>query len=359
LFAAARRHTLKMEENRMTSPQSHMLSEAQDAPNRVRELLASEPERFADLGRRLRDLDPAVVGTVARGSSDHAARYAAYLIPQCTGKVVASIPPSVVTILNARLRLKGQFVLSLSQSGGSPDLNATQARAREGGALTAALVNVADSPLARSAEVFLDQKAGPEKSITATKSVLCTLAGIARLTAEWSQDAALLRALALLPDALHEAAASGTGYDANILHGVKHAFILSRGLGYGAATEVALKLKETCGVHAEAFSTAEVRHGPREIVNKDYLIIALALPGSGAADVLSAANEMKAQGARTLIVGQPGTGQSFALPKLPDDRLAPLAALQVLYPWIARAAQALGRDPDKPKTLLSKVIKTT
>lgn len=338
---------------------SQMLLEAQDAPNRVRELLTTDKGVYAELGSRLRDLDPAVVATIARGSSDHAAGYAAYLIPQCTGKVVASLPPSVVTVLNARLRLKGQFVLSLSQSGGSPDLNNTQARAREGGALTAALVNVADSPLAKSAEIFLDQKAGPEKSITATKSVLCTLAGIARLTAEWAQDAALLKALPLLPEALAEAAASGASYDDQLLQGVKHAFVLSRALGYGAATEVALKLKETCGVHAEAFSTAEVRHGPREIVNKEYLVIALALPGSGDADVLAAAGEMKAQGARVLVVGQPGTGQSFALPALPDNRLAPLAALQLLYPWIARAAVALGRNPDKPKTLASKVIKTT
>ena len=336
-----------------------MLLEAQEAPNRVRDLLLSDSALYADLGRRLRDLDPAVVATIARGSSDHAASYAAYLIPQCTGKVVASLAPSVVTVLNARLRLQGQFVFSLSQSGGSPDLNHTQARAREGGALTAALVNVANSPLAQNAEIFLDQKAGPENSITATKSVLCTLAGIARLAAEWAQDAALLRALPLLPEALHEASVSGSHYDEQLLLGVKHAFVLSRALGFGAASEVALKLKETCGLHAEAFSAAEVRHGPREIVNKDYLVIALALPGSGQAHVLAAAAEMKAQGARVLVVGQPGSGQNFALPPLPDDRLAPLAALQLLYPWIARAAAALGRDPDKPKTLLNKVIKTT
>ena len=342
----------------MTLPPSQMLLEAEDAPNRVAELLAKDAEIYFALGARLRELDPAVVGTIARGSSDHAAGYAAYLIPQCTGRVVASIPPSVVTVLNARLRLKGQFVLALSQSGGSPDLYNAQERAREGGALTAALVNEAGSPLARSAEIFLPQRAGPEKSITATKSVLCTLTGIARLTAEWAEDAALLAAIRKLPDSLREAAAVGAAYDDRLLQGVSHAFVLSRGLGFGAATELALKLKETCGVHAEAFSTAEVRHGPREIVNKDYLIIALALPGSGEADVLSAATEMRVQGARVLVVGQPGSGQNFALPAFPDSRLAPLIALQLLYPWIARCARALGRDPDRPKTLPSKVIKT-
>ena len=217
----------------------------------------------------------------------------------------------------------------------------------------------AGSPLARSAEIFLDQRAGPEKSITATKSVLCTLTGIARLTAEWSQDAALLKALGGLPVCLRHAADSSAQFDERLLDGVSNAFILSRSLGYGAANELALKLKETCGVHAEAFSTAEVRHGPREIVNKDYLVIALALPGSGEADVLAAAEEMRAQGARVIVVGRSAAVDGFELPLLPDDRLAPLAALQLLYPWIARCAKALGRDPDKPKTLASKVIRTT
>ncbi len=334
---------------------SHMLAEALEAPDRVAELVRSR-DPYRDLGRRLRELDPVVVGTVARGSSDHAANYAAYLIPQCTGRVVASVPPSVVTVLNARLALRGQFVLALSQSGGSPDLLSALTRCRDGAALTAALVNAPDSPLARAADVALPQRAGPEKSITATKSVLCTLAGIARLTAEWAEDGKLLAGLDALPDALRDAAGRGTKIDDGIVKDVSHAFVISRALGYGAATELALKFKETCGVHAEAFSTAEVRHGPREIVNKDYLVIALALPGSGDADVLSSAAELRTQGARVLTVGGPGT--DFCLPELPDARLAPLAALQLLYPWIARSATALGRNPDKPKTLADKVIKT-
>ncbi len=335
---------------------SQMLSESLDAPNRVDILLQSDQEIYGALGQRLRELDPSMVGTIARGSSDHAANYAAYLFPQCTGRVVASIPPSVVTILNAQLRLTGQFVLSLSQSGGSPDIISAQARARAGGALTAALVNEAASPLAQAAEVLLPQRAGPEKSITATKSVLCTLTGIARIAGEWSQDKSLLRGLEGLPTSLHQAAQAGAKLNSGLLDGVSHAFVISRGLGFGAATELGLKFKETCGVHAEAFSAAEVRHGPREIVNKDYLVIALALPGSGEADVLKAAEELRAQGARVITVGR-NQGE-FSLPEASDHRLMPLLALQLLYPWIALCAKALGRNPDKPKTLAGKVIQT-
>lgn len=337
---------------------SQMLIEAMDAPNRVRELLNSDREAYESLGRRLRELDPDFVATIARGSSDHAANYAAYLIPLCTGRLVASLPPSVCTVLEARLRLRGQFVLALSQSGGSPDLLRALKTTREGGALTAALVNAPGSPLAQAAEVELSQHAGPENSITATKSVLCTLTGIARIAAEWSQDQALLEALPALPEALHEAAQVGSQIEEGLLGGRAHAFVLSRALGYGAATEVALKFKETCGVHAEAFSTAEVRHGPREIVNKEYLVLALALPGSGEADVLSAADELRSQGAKVITVARSEVRPDFVLPALPDNRLAPLAVLQMLYPWIARTAKFMGRNPDKPKTLASKVIQT-
>ncbi len=337
---------------------SQMLLESQDAPNRVQEMLTLDAQAYQELGHRLRSLNPTFVGTVARGSSDHAASYAKYLIPLCTGRVVASIPPSIVTVLDAQLWMHNSFVLALSQSGGSPDILATLERARKGGALTASLVNQPGSALARASEISFSQGAGEEKSITATKSVLCTLAGIARLTAAWAEDETLASALSRLPAVLRQAASVGSELDDTLLQGVSHAFVLSRGLGYGASTELALKFKETCGIHAEAFSTAELRHGPREIVDKNFLVIALALPGTGEKDVIQAANEMKAQGARVLLVGEASHQPNFLLPKAPDHRLSPLVALQLVYPWIARAAVRMGRNPDKPKTLAGKVIQT-
>ncbi len=335
-----------------------MLIESQDAQNKVQEMLLRETDAYAELGKKLRSLNPSLVGTIARGSSDHAAGYAKYLIPQCTGRVVASIPPSIVTVLDAPLRMKEAFVLALSQSGGSPDILAALERARKGGAYTASLVNQPGSAVAKASEVALSQGAGEEKSITATKSVLCTMTGIARIAAAWSEDTALSRGLEKLPSVLRQAAAVGTEIDDGILKGVSHAFVISRGLGYGASTELALKFKETCGIHAEAFSTAELRHGPREIVDRNFLVLALALPGSGEKDVVQAAQEMKAQGARVLLIGTAACKPDFVLPETPDFRLAPLVALQLLYPWIARVAVALGRNPDKPKTLAGKVIKT-
>jgi glucosamine--fructose-6-phosphate aminotransferase (isomerizing) len=328
---------------------SLMLEEALSAPVKVRDLLACDGPLYADLGARLRRLRPATVVTVARGSSDHAAQYAAALLPGCTGRVVASLAPSTVTVLRARLELAGQFGLAISQGGGSPDIVRTVQAMRDGGALTAAIVNDTASPLAQATEIVLPQHASVERSLSATKSVIATMAAIARLAAEWAEDRALGAALQGLPDVLDAAAA--LDLDASLLRGVEHVYVLSRALGLGAAAEVALKLKETCALHAEAFSAAEVLHGPREIVDERFVVIALPLPGSDDEGVRRAAGELAGQGARLLSVDD--------LPAAGDARLSPIVALQRLYPWIARTAEALGRDPDRPRTLKAKVIQTT
>jgi fructoselysine-6-P-deglycase FrlB-like protein len=330
---------------------SLMLHEAEEAPSCVRELLKKDAETYADLGRRLRVLNPALVATIARGSSDHAATYANYLIPFCTGKVVSSLAPSLVSVLKAPLNLNKQFVLSISQSGRSPDIISALGATKASGALTAAIVNDVESPVAQMADVLLPQHAGQE-GIAATKTVMCTLAAIARMVAEWTEDKKFLSLLGALPDVLESAFAAGMNLDAQILQGVSSAYVLSRGLGLSSALEIALKLKETCGLHAEAFSTAEVRHGPREIVDKEFIVIALALPGSGREDVLAAAGELKAQGARVMLIDM------GAIPEAADPRLSPLMVLQMMYPWLARASVALGLDPDRPKTLTSKVLYT-
>ena len=335
-----------------------MLREAEEAPLKIKESLSFDQNTYAELGARLRRMDPKMVATVARGSSDHAATYAAYLFPLCLGKVVASLPPSVVTVLRAQLKVRDQFVIAVSQSGRSPDMIGAVENIRKSGALTAAIVNDASSPLASTAEIFLNQHAGVEKGLAATKTVICTMSAIARIAAAWSDDQRLMESLKELPSLLEQGVRTGLEADEGLLKGVTNAFVLSRGLGLTCALETALKLKETCGIHAEAFSAAEVRHGPREVVDKNYVVIAFALPGSGQDDVIAAAQELKAQGARVLLVAPRAAGADFALPEASDARVLPIVALQTLYPWLARASRALGRDPDHPKTLKSKVVQT-
>lgn len=335
-----------------------MSQEALEAPTRVQKLLSSDKELYQDLCDRLRKLDPVVVGTVARGSSDHAASYAGYLFPVVCGKVVASIPPSLTSILKNPPQLREQMVLAISQSGTSPDIHQSVEAFKSQGATTVALVNHVDSVLGRAADFCLNQHAGPEKGLAATKTTLCAMVGIARMAAEWANDRALLHGLQELPGLMTQAVTAGSQLNAQQFSGITNVIVVSRGLGAGAGFETSLKIKETCGLHAEAFSSAEVRHGPREIVNKNFMVIALALPGPGMEDVLKASSELGQQGARVILVGPKEIQPTFVLPPISDFRLAPIIALQMLYPWLANSSENLGRDPDKPKVLTSKVVNT-
>lgn len=320
------------------------MEESLEAPARVSALLDAEPDGLGTLIEGLRRAPPPFAVTVARGSSDHAAGYAAYLLAMTTGCVAASLPPSLAGLERAPLRLQGAFALAVSQSGRSPDIVAALEAADRAGATTVALVNDTGSPLAAAARHLLDQGAGPERSVAATKSVICTMTALARLVARWADDRALLDGLQRLPVAL--AAAAQADAPALPVTADTPMFVVGRGLGLPAAQEVALKLKETCGLQAEAFSSAEVRHGPREVVDGRYLVLALALPGPGEADVRAAAAELGAQGAKVLVIDA-----DPEVTELPDRRLAPILALQMLFPVIARTAEALGRDPDRPRTL--------
>src|ERR687897_1837746 len=167
-------------------PASLMLREALEAPARLEALLAADDDLYTSLARRLRDQRPRFAFTIARGSSDHAASYAANLIQSHVGLITASLSPSLWTRARAELQVDGALAVAISQSGSGPDVVETMRMARARGALTVAIVNEPESLLAAAAEHVLPCRAGPETGIAATKSVLATLAASARLVASWA-----------------------------------------------------------------------------------------------------------------------------------------------------------------------------
>src|SRR3954447_7350039 len=297
------------------SAMSLMLEESLEAPERVAGQLARDADLYAALGERLRRAPPPAALTIARGSSDNAAAYGAYLLTLLAGLPVASLPPSLVTLERARLAVEGHLALAVSQSVRSPDIVACLEAAHQAGAVAVAVVNDPASPLADAADTVLPQHAGPERSVAATKSFITSLTAIARLGVAWRPDPALTADLERLPDRLRHAAPLGLAADPSWTDGARNVYVLSRGAVLPVAQEVALKLKETCGLHAEAFSSAELRHGPREAVDAGFAVLALALPGPGRADVLAAAAELRAQGAATHLVGEGAdSGRLLGLP---------------------------------------------
>jgi glucosamine--fructose-6-phosphate aminotransferase (isomerizing) len=274
------------------------------------------------------------------------------------GVPVASLPMSVATLQQAPLRVSGQLAVAFSQSGKSPDLVGTMQALREAGAFTVAAVNVAGSPLENACEYYLPLLAGPELSVAATKSYIAMLSLSAIVIAHVQRDAELLNALKSLPDALRAAGKLDWTRAVDELKGVDRMIVVGRGLGLAIAQEAALKLKETSGIQAEAFSSAEVRHGPMEIIDRDYPLLVFAPRGPEQAGLIQLAADMRARGARVLLAA-PEDVPGAELPLFATDHpaLDPIAAILSFYVMAAGLAAARGRNPDAPRHL-NKVTET-
>jgi glutamine---fructose-6-phosphate transaminase (isomerizing) len=337
---------------------TRMLEEAREAPAAIARQLAQDGERYARFTAQLRERPPASVLTIARGSSDHAAHYAAYLVMARLGRLVTSLPMSLVTLHRAPIDCAGLVSLAFSQSGASPDLVIPTSTFREAGAVTAAFVNDADSPLAHAASWCFPLHAGREQSVAATKSFIAQLVAGARVVAAWQQDDALARSLAALPDALATAAGSDWSAGVEALAGADRLLVISRGAALAVAMEAALKLKETCGIQAEAFSGAEVEHGPMALVGEGYPLLVLAPRGPAQAGLLETAARMRERGGRVLLAAPAGTpGCDLPLAGAGAVDLDPILAIQSFYPMVEALARARGLDPDRPRHL-SKVTRT-
>lgn len=333
--------------------QTLMFNEAAETADVIERQFARNAATVAALAAELRAAPPPFVVTCARGSSDHAATYAKYLFETRIGIVTASASPSVGSVYEAPLALRGALYLVISQSGKSPDLLRNAQAAKAAGARVVALVNVEDSPLAELADTVLPLCAGPEKSVAATKSYLASLAAILQLGAAWHGDAALVATLAGLPAALRQAWQADWRAVTDGLADARNLFVLGRGLGLAAAQEAALKFKETCGLHAEAYSSAEVKHGPMALVGPGFPVLAFAQPDETGAGTAAAAAEFRQRGARVWLAG--AGGELPLAGAVPET--APLLTIQSFYRAINALALRRGFNPDLPPHL-NKVTET-
>ena len=336
---------------------TRMFREAAEAADAIERQLEQAAGPVARLARELEAQPREIVATLARGSSDHAATYAKYLFETRLGVLTASAAPSISSVYAAGSHFRRALLLAISQSGRSPDLLAAASAAKRSGACVVALVNVEDSPLAELADHVIPLCAGEERSVAATKSFIASLSAIAQLAARWSGDGKLLAALAGLPGQLRRAWALDWTAAVDRLKDQEHLYVVGRGLGFATALEAALKLKETCGLHAEAFSAAELRHGPMAIVRPGFPVLAFAQADPTREGVTGVVRELAEAGADVLAAGLsvPGT---LELPSLrADPALQPLLQIQSFYRFANALAIARGFDPDRPRHL-SKVTET-
>jgi len=336
---------------------TRMYLEASQAAQAVRDQLFSNAEDMERLGERLRLFAPRAVVTCARGSSDHAATFAKYLIETRLGVLTSSAAPSVSSIYDTRPDLANSVCLAISQSGASPDLLAAVDKAREGGAMIVALLNAKDSPLAQRADHVVPLCAGAEKSVAATKSFIASLAATIHLVSCWAEDRELSEALRKAPKHLEKAWSLDWSPAVERLSSATDLFVVGRGMGLGVAQEAALKLKETCGLHAEAVSAAELWHGPMALVRPGFPVLLFSQNDEARAGVELLAAELVARKAEVMTAGSRCQG-ALHLPWEPAHPvIEPMLIAQTFYRMANALSLARGLDPDRPPHL-SKVTET-
>ncbi|WP_245423712.1 SIS domain-containing protein [Rhizobium subbaraonis] len=333
--------------------ETNMLREIREIPSIVERQVNSEATIYREMGERMRRDRPRFVVSCARGSSDQAVTYFKYLLETRLGIPVASIGPSVASVYKAKLNLEGAVFLTVSQSGGSPDLVSLQAAAGAGRAHTLALLNTTNSPVGKAAETVLPMFAGQERAVAATKSLIASLVALASLAAHWSEDDDLLAALKRLPGVLVKALECDWSHAETSMAAAQSLYTIGRGPGLAAAGEAALKLKETCRLHAEAYSAAEVRHGPIALARDRFAALLFTNGDDADASTVDAARRLEAAGARVFV-----TGENLPTVVSPSPVLTPICHLATFYRFVEGLSVSLGENPDAP-ALLRKVTETT
>lgn len=298
------------------------------------------------------------VTVVARGSSDHAAMYGRYLLETATGRPISMAAPSLHTLYGIRADYRGQLVLAVSQSGSTPEIVTTLRRLCEAGGRGMAITNDPYSDLASVAEAVLDLGAGEERAVPATKTVTAQLVAFAVVAAALGSvpfsEVELRRVPAWVEDVLADSEAVESA--AAALEGCTRLVVVARGYLFGAALEAALKIKETCSLLADGYSSADLRHGPIAAVTQGIPVIVLDVPGPAHDDIAELSGELRDRGAQVIVIGST-VEADIALPADMPEALAPVAAVVRAQQLARSLSLRMGFDPDAPAGL-SKVTAT-
>ncbi|MFG3223448.1 SIS domain-containing protein [Kitasatospora sp. NPDC048194] len=338
-----------------------MAAEMAEQPAVLRRILDEGAPKIRGIAAAIAARSPRFVLLTARGTSDNAALYAKYLVEILLGKPAGLTSMSTITAYGAKPDLTDVLVVTVSQSGGSPDLVASTKAAREAGAITLAVTNNPDSPLAEVSEFHIDVLAGPEKALPATKTYTAELLALYLLVeglrgGDGSAAAGLPALAAGVLERQAEVRALAERY-----RFAQRLVITSRGYGYPTAREAALKLMETTYIPASPFSGADLLHGPLAMVDNVSPVIAIVPDGKGGEALQPVLDRLRGRGADLVVIGQQAqvdaASAGFALPPGVPEELQPILEILPLQQLAYEVTIARGQDPDAPRAL-AKVTET-
>jgi len=343
---------------------SHLQREILEQPGVLRRLFQAERENIASLAGLIRQAEPRSVVIAARGSSDNVARYCQYLFGYLTGLPVALATPSLLTIYKRQLRLEHTLVIGISQSGQSPDIAAVVAEGARCGALTIAVTNDPQSPLAGAAGHCINLHVETERSIAATKTYTASLFALAMLGAALEPNQDSSGALEKLPGIIDGliSASEQVIESAQPYRDITACVVIGRGYNYGTAFEIALKLKELAYVLAEPYSSADFRHGPLALIERGFPVIAIVAEGPAAPKLVQLLENMRSRGAELVVISAREDALTLAqtplaVPTEVPEWLSPLVCVVPGQLFALGLTLAKGLDPDRPRGL-RKVTRT-
>jgi glucosamine--fructose-6-phosphate aminotransferase (isomerizing) len=329
-----------------------MAAEIAEQPQVWRRLLADGLDPIRAAADQITQAAPRFVQLVARGTSDHAALYAKYLVEINHQLPAGLVSPSTVTVYGARPDLRDVLYIAVSQSGGSPDLVRSVEVARAQGALTVAVTNNAESDLAAAAAIHIDVLAGAERSVAATKSYTAELLALQLLLSGGDG-----RGAEALPELGEQVLAADEQVRevAQRYRFAQRLITTARGYSYPTAREAALKLMETSYLSAQAFSGADLLHGPLATVDPQVPVLAIVPDGVGGQAMAPVLERLAERHADVFGVGAPAAladlAGGIALPAGVPDELSPLLEILPLQQLALHLALARGGDPDQPRGL--------
>ncbi len=334
-----------------------MAQEIREIPNVVESQREKNIPQLLELAEFIQKQDPAHIVTVGRGSSYNASNYAKYLFEIGLNIPVTVSAPSLSSIYGESLKLRNSLLMVTSQSGQSPDLIKFVKNAKSGGTKVVGIINDETSPLAKECDFLFGVTAGEEKSVAATKSYVGSLSIFASILATWKGDNELADAILNLPDYLDQALNVEWPYMIDSLSQTNDMFCIGRGVGLSTAMEAALKLKETCQIHAEGISASEIFHGSVSLLKENYPVLSFVSTDAARASMLDINKKLAAYKANVLTVDIKGNDSNIlGVPKV-HELLQPLVQITAYYKVIEQLAIHRGCDPDTPPNL-KKVTET-
>jgi glucosamine--fructose-6-phosphate aminotransferase (isomerizing) len=333
-----------------------MFTEDKESYLAVEKQIKEYPSIFKALRNIIEKRNIEYIVTVGRGSSDNVCLYGKYLFETLLGLTTASATPSVISLYNSRLNLSKALVIGVSQSGQSSDVCQYMEYARKNAALTIAFLNNVDSPLGKIAEIVIPVFAGLEKAVAATKSFISSATAFAYLIFTLKNNKTLLEAFFALPELLHDVSEKNVNENfINDFKTVEDVLVLGRGYGLFVAYEAALKLKETCLIHSEGYSAAEVLHGPIAISKPAFPFIIMCQNDESLQTVIDVAMKIKKVRSKCYVISP----ENYNLNDIADNLvllnrsihpiLDPLSIIQYFYLLSSNIAILKGLNPDKPE----------